>query len=910
MRTPFHLAARSALSTLTALFAALTTLTTFAHAASLTGSVRDLATGKPVPQAIVRLTGRGLSDTTDAQGRFAFSFTSALRSAGAHSAPHPRFLPGRGLAFALPERGPVRIEVADLAGKSVAVLGGAVLEAGAWVLPLGALPAGRYQGRIMTSAGASSFRFLSLARGQVGSAPVLLEGPEGAALAKAEAGETDTLITVKAGYRSDTLAWAENAADSVTVYLRDTSSGDAGPAVRAAMALDRDWLFNKGDAPGAENPAFTDAGWRTVDVPHDWSIEGPFDENAPTSGYGGYLPAGVGWYRKKFTLPQAWSGRRIFVEFDGVMANGTVWINGTSLGTRPSGYATFRYEITPQAAFGAGGNVLAVKADNSRQPASRWYSGAGIYRHVRLIAMDPVHFGAFATFATTPTLDNVHVTTTVENQGSAAGVVAVEAALIDPDGKRLPAVVSAEQSVAAGGTADFSLDIPVAAAQPWSPDSPKLYTLVTTLRSGGRAVDDESIPIGIRTMKYDHQAGFVLNGKSVKQKGVCLHHDMSGLGAAVPLRAMQRRLAILKSLGVNAIRSAHNQMDPRVLDLCDRMGIMVMEEFFDVWIGHKYGMPGDYATWFNQTGPGGRKWYQYDLAEGVKRDRNHVSVVFYSIGNEIRDAVSARIPLAKDMAAICHALDPTRPVTQALFRPKDANDYPGATLDVLDVFGVNYRNGELIEAVGGGSRYVGVSTEQGPDVAEWASLYLKHPEIVGEYLWAGADYLGESPNAWPQVGATSGLIDRVGDIKSMGYSYQGIWASKSTPRPKTASGSAVKIILTVDHPAIAADVDDVAYVKASLVDASGAVATGANAAVTFRIAGSGGAIRAFDSGSSQAESFAGPSRKAYNGVCYAVVQMKAAGQATVTASAPGLGEASVTITGTDVPFVPCAGSCD
>lgn len=231
-------------------------------------------------------------------------------------------------------------------------------------------------------------------------------------------------------------------------------------------------------------------------------------------------------------------------------------------------------------------------------------------------------------------------------------------------------------------------------------------------------------------------------------------------------------------------------------------------------------------------------------------------------------------------------------------------------MDVLDIFGVNYRNAELIEAVGGNARYMGVSTEQGPDVAEWSSLYLKHPEIVGEYLWAGADYLGESPNAWPQVGSTSGLIDRVGEIKSMGYSDQAIWAAKTTPRPKTTAGAAAKIILTVDHPSIAADVDDVAYVKASLVDASGAVATGANAAVTFSITGAAGVIRAFDSGTSQAESFSGPSRKAFNGICYAVVRMKSAGKATITASAAGLGEASVEVTGVDAPFVPCGGTCD
>ncbi|HXI29577.1 MAG TPA: glycoside hydrolase family 2 TIM barrel-domain containing protein, partial [Vicinamibacterales bacterium] len=441
----------------------------------------------------------------------------------------------------------------------------------------------------------------------------------------------------------------------------------AGGAVtsgkRSIATFDDGWLFFKGDATGADATGFNDSSWRGVTVPHDWSIEGPFDQNATTTGTGGYLPAGIGWYRKHFMLPTTQMGKRIFVEFDGVMANADIYVNGTRLGTHANGYMSFRYEMTTQAVFGGSGNVIAVRANNNTQPASRWYAGAGIYRHVRLIATDPVHVAQWATFVTTPTVSTgsatVHVATTVQNQGTAAQSVTVQAVVTTPGGTALAAVPSAAQSVPGGMSINFSVDVPVSNPMLWGPSSPSMYTLTASVLIGGTAVDDDVVPFGIRTIKYDPDAGFSINGAATKFKGAGLHHDVSGLGAAVPMRAWQRRLAQMKQIGINAIRTSHNPYSPEFLDLADRMGFMVMDEFFDAWTGHK--VTGDFGgTTFTNSG-------QADMTDTIKRDRNHPSVVLYSIGNEIRDALATQLATAKTLTNIVHQTDSTRPVTQALF---------------------------------------------------------------------------------------------------------------------------------------------------------------------------------------------------------------------------------------------------
>ena len=721
-------------------------------------------------------------------------------------------------------------------------------------------------------------------------------------------------MVTKSGYYPETVLWSEKTTDSIAIFLRDTGSIGPTASIRTIIAFDKDWLFYKGDASGADKTAFTDNTWRPLSVPHDWSIEGPFSGSEKTSGYGGWAPSGIGWYRKHFTLPTSLQGRRIFIEFDGVMTNSTVYINGTSLGNRPYGYVAFRYEITAQATFGTVENVIAVKTDDSLQPCARYYTGAGINRHVRIIAVNPVHIDKWATYVTTPTITaasaTVHVQTTVVNQGTSAQSVTVQAVVVDPSGAKLAPVTSTAQSVAAAGSTDFAIDVPVANPKLWNLESPNMYQVLTTVQSGATGLDDEVTPFGIRTIKFDPEKGFSLNGTIIKHKGLCLHHDLSGLGAAVPQRGYQRRLAVLKSLGCNAIRTAHNPEDPALLDVLDRMGFLVLDEFFDVWTEHKYSQPGDYATYFNQTDPVTKnKWYQTDVNDLVLQHRNHPSIVFYSSGNEIRDGITTRVPLTKDMVGICHKLDPTRPVTQALFRPQTAGDYPGGTLNILDVFGVNYRTNELLDAITQTApHHSGVSTEMGGNVSDWASFFMANPQIVGEYIWTGAGYLGET-GAFPSIGGGGGFIDRVGAIRDLGYTYAGLWGG--TPaKLKTSTGAAAKVVLTVDHPTITTDLNDVAYVKATMADASGVQISTASNAVKFTVTGTAGEIIALDSGNPNYESFRGDTRNAYQGVCYAIVRMNSAGSITVTASSGSLTGSSVTVTGVSGTFVPCSGNCD
>ena len=374
----------------------------------------------------------------------------------------------------------------------------------------------------------------------------------------------------------------------------------SAPAVRQSLSFDPDWRFLKADAQGAQQPAFNDASWRTLSVPHDWAIEGPFDPNAPEGGAGAFLPTGIGWYRKHFTLPPSDQGKRVFIDFDGVMQNSDVYINGVLLGHRPYGYVSFRYELTGHLLFN-GPNVLAVRADNSQQPDSRWYAGAGIYRHVRLVVTDPVHLAHWATFVTTPKVSaqaaTVHVQTSVQNQGTTARPVSVQLTLLGPDGKTVGTARTAPQTVAAGGTADFAQDLTVPSPNLWNLDSPHLYHLVTRVQSNNTTLDDETVPFGIREFHFDPATGFWLNGRNFKIKGVCLHGDVGGLGVAVPLSAWQKRLAALKPLGVNAIRTAHDPPSPEFLDLCDRMGFLVMDEMFDCWTVAKN--PYDYHLYFN-----------------------------------------------------------------------------------------------------------------------------------------------------------------------------------------------------------------------------------------------------------------------------------------------------------------------
>lgn len=724
------------------------------------------------------------------------------------------------------------------------------------------------------------------------------------------------------------LACTTGAASAGAASVAVTSTGTAN-RYRTVTDFDRGWLFHYGDTSGASAASYDDSGWHGLSVPHDWSIEGrtppsdPFSQTASSTGRGGYLPSGIGWYRKHFSLAGVPADRKVYLEFDGVMANASVYVNGKLVGTHPNGYTGFRYDITGTVKAGGTDNVIAVRTDTSLQPASRYYTGAGIHRDVRLIATDPVHIDQWATYVTTPNVSSsaatVHAQTTVVNNGTTAASVSVRGVLSDPDDSALPAVTTAARTLPAGASATFGYDIPVTNPRLWDLKKPNMYELATYVNVGGIPVDDDLTPVGIRSLAFSPTGGMSLNGRSVKLQGVALHQDYHALGTAAPQRAMQRRLAQLKALGVNAIRTAHEPPSPAFLELTDRMGFLVLDEFFDTWTQHKYSDAGDYATYFNRTATsptgtpavpgasGSAPWYQVDTTGIVMRDRGHPSVVMWSAGNEIRDPLSTRQPLLSRMVSISHALDPSRPVTQALFRPKDSGDVTGATRTTLDVFGGNYRPDEVVAAMGVSPKRPGLLTEMGTDTSSWTTV-KNNPGLIGEFLWTGADYLGEADGLWPTVGSSSGLMDAVGTVRPIGYAWQSTWGAPHTSPPPTGT-TASRVVLRPDHSAVSTDTDDISYVQAAVTDSSGRVVTGSSAPVTFSISGPG-VIVAVDSGSQTQESYRGTVRKAYHGLAYALVRATGPGTITVTARADGLTLGTTTLTGTTAPFVPCSGTCD
>ncbi|HEV2860843.1 MAG TPA: glycoside hydrolase family 2 TIM barrel-domain containing protein [Pyrinomonadaceae bacterium] len=544
------------------------------------------------------------------------------------------------------------------------------------------------------------------------------------------------------------------------------------PSPRSVRSFDEGWRFFKGDAAGAERPDFDDSAWQRVDAPHDWSIEGPFDERNPTGKDGGYLPAGVGWYRKQFTVPSSDArGRRVFIEFDGVMANSDVWVNGQHLGRRPYGYSGFRYELTFRLKDDAP-NVIAVRADNTGQPASRWYTGAGLYRHVRLVSTDPVHIEHWGTFVTTPRVTKegatVSVESTVVNGSGTARTVSLQVMLVGPAVGDAGSGRTPPQTVAPGASAVFRQQIAVRNPRRWDITDPQMYKAVARVREGAKTLDEETVPFGIRDFKFEPATGFWLNGRNFKLFGVCLHHDGGAFGAAVPLRVWQRRLEILRRFGANAIRTAHNPPSPEFLDLTDHMGFIVMDENFDVWTVAK--RPFDYHLYFDE-------WSKIDTRDMVRRDRNHPSVVIYSTGNEIHD--TPKPELAKRVLAglieVFHREDPTRPVTQALFRPNVSKDYDNGLADMLDVVGQNYREKEILAAYHQKPTRKILGTENTHAREQWLAL-RDNPPYSGQFLWTGIDYLGESPG-WPLVSFNFGLLDRTATPRPLAFQRLSWWGT-------------------------------------------------------------------------------------------------------------------------------------
>ena len=571
----------------------------------------------------------------------------------------------------------------------------------------------------------------------------------------------------------------------------------AATEARVTEDFDAGWLFHKGDFAAAMMPAFDDHDWRRVNVPHDWSREGPF---GPQFGSGnGFAPGGVGWYRKHFTLDPAATNRLVTIEFDGVYEYSEVWINGQLAGARPYGFASFAFELTPYLNGNGGDNVVAVRVDHSRFADSRFYTGSGIYRNVRLVLTDPLRIAHWGTVVTTPKVTGrsarIRVATTVENHYAGERDFSVQSEVIGPDGKSAGSA-SASATAAAGGTKIVAQEIKLAQPQLWSPDSPVLYTLKTTVKSGGRITDETTTPFGVRTAVFDPDRGFLLNGMATKLKGVCIHHDAGALGAAVPDAVLERRLRLLKEIGVNAIRTSHNPPDPALLDLCDRLGFLVMDEAFDEftpsknkWVeGRNAGVPSHfgYGELFAQ-------WSVPDVADLVRRDRNHPSIILWSIGNEIdyandpfsdpslgrryrpgnppaQDLVKCAAPLV----AAVKSLDRTRPVTAALATVEMSNAV--GLPELLDAVGYNYQESRYADDHRQYPHRIIYGSENSQRLGAWQAVQTNN-YIAGQFLWTGIDYLGEA-NAWPNRANGAGLLDLCGFKKPLAWFRQSLWSDQ------------------------------------------------------------------------------------------------------------------------------------
>jgi beta-galactosidase len=567
---------------------------------------------------------------------------------------------------------------------------------------------------------------------------------------------------------------------------RAKAAGRKSP--RERLLFDHDWRFVLGDPDRAESPTYDTAGWRTLDLPHDWSIEGAIDPKNPMGGSGGYFPAGVAWYRRAFTVPDGWRAKRVSVEFEGVYMNAAVYINGHPLGEHPYGYTSFFHDLTSHLNAG-GNNVLAVRVDQSKHRNSRWYSGSGIYRHVWLHAAHPVHVAPWGTFVTTPEvssdLANVSLKTKMVNESGKGSKVVLETVIYAHSGA-IAGRSNGTASVDPGQTAEVSQEITVNKPALWAPDAPNLYRAVTRVTEEGQAVDEVSTTFGIRSIEWSAEEGFVLNGSPLKLAGGCVHHDNGPLGAVAFDRAEERRVQMLKAAGFNAIRAAHNPPSPAFLDACDRLGMMVMDEAFDCWAKGKN--PFDYSVSF-------KDWWPRDLEAMVFRDRNHPSVVMWSIGNEIPERGE---PLgaqeAKTLADYVRKLDHTRPIASALnFIPGKWSDTDGYYA-ALDIAGYNYNLDNHVEDHQRVPSRVIVCSESYPRTTfDYWSMVDGFPYIAGDFVWTAIDYLGESglgrwyyrdpkdarPEGfgapYPYHGASCGDIDLCGNRKANSHYRSIVW---------------------------------------------------------------------------------------------------------------------------------------
>lgn len=588
----------------------------------------------------------------------------------------------------------------------------------------------------------------------------------------------------------------------LVILFSTTANAKLPPSSRYHLLFDRDWKFLLGDDNAASAVTFNDNTWRVLDLPHDWSIEGEFKKEEPTGGGGGYLPTGIGWYRKQFTLPSSVRGKQVSIQFDGVYMNSEVWINGHPLGKRPNGYISFVYDLTPY--LTSGKNTLAVKVDNSNQPNSRWYSGSGIYRHVWLNITNALHIAQWGTYVTTPEVTTasatVSIKTKIENNGVAISNTTLTSTITDENGHEV-AVNTLPVSLAGKANDEFTQLVAVTSPALWSVNAPHLYTLHSTIKAGNKIIDEFQSTFGIRKLEYSATNGFMLNDTRIKMNGVCLHHDGGCVGAAVPIKIWEQRLKLLKQMGCNAIRTSHNPPAPEFLDLCDKMGFLVMDEAFDVWESGK--VKNDYHLYFDE-------WAQIDVTDQIHRDRNHPSVVLWSAGNEIPDQTNDKgVELIKNLLATFHREDPTRPVTTANDDiAADNHATKLAFMEAEDIVGYNYvdrwhERRELFYAIDHADhpnwKMIGTEDDAvrnapeyslGKDMnvvrpnylggmirAEQLWKYVAvHDNVIGDFMWTGIDYLGEA--RWPGKGSSSGEIDMINNPKDGYYFYQSQWTDQ------------------------------------------------------------------------------------------------------------------------------------
>jgi len=546
------------------------------------------------------------------------------------------------------------------------------------------------------------------------------------------------------------------------------------------ICFDFGWRFFKGDFSDAYKVRYDDCGWRELNVPHDWSIEGPFDVNNPAGIQGAYLPGGIGWYRKHFRLPEKYKGKKVFIQFDGIYHNSEVWINSHYLGKRPYGYISFLYDLTDYLKFN-GENILAVRVDNSDQPNCRWYSGSGIYRHVWLKITDKLHVSHWGTYITTPEVSEksatIRIRTKVKNEYQSSKKCGLTMTIVDKRGRTI-AETKSSHSVPADSEYEFDQILKINNPILWSVENPQLYVSRSVVSDSKNILDEYKTPFGIRKFRFDKDKGFFLNGKNIKFKGVCIHHDAGCLGAAVPDRALERRLEVLKSLGCNAIRTSHNPPAPELLDMCDMMGFLVIDEAFDKWSGASFA-----------------KWWKDDLRAMLRRDRNHPCVILWSVGNEVGNQGSPEANRTLEMLVeFVHKEEPTRPVTCALrpsiFKTRQKNaEHITDIAKLMDVTSLNYQEQAYADCKKVWPEIIIIGTECYPYFRGKAARYkayeasnpwfdvVRNDYVVGQFLWTGIDYLGES-RGWPDKGWSTALIDTCGFRKPRSYFHQSVWSDE------------------------------------------------------------------------------------------------------------------------------------